>query len=174
MTAPTGAPSHRLTIVRRFDAPRELVFEAWTDPKHLHWFAGVSPDDAHPSTVDLRVGGSWRVHLVQPDGTAYMTGGVYHEIVEPVKLVFSWGGSGGWPDLETVDVDDVPTACVLFANVDGATEMTFTLAFAETASEARVRSGSPWGSGPDGRARSTGSSSTCRPLSTDRLIGRAA
>lgn len=68
-----------------------------------------------------------------------MTGGVYHEIVEPVKLVFSWGGSGGWPDLETVDVDDVPTACVLFADVDGATEMTFTLAFAETASEARVR-----------------------------------
>ena len=139
MTTLTEVQSRGFTIVRRFDAPRELVFEAWTDPKQLHWFAGVAPDDNYPSTVDLRVGGAWRVHLVQPDGPQYMTGGIYHEIVAPEKLVFSWGATGGWPDLETIDVDDAPIATVVLTDVDGATEMTFTLGFAEGMSEARVQ-----------------------------------
>lgn len=46
------------TIVRRLEAPREVVFQAWTDPDHLHWFANPGHPPHHPTTVDLRVGGS--------------------------------------------------------------------------------------------------------------------
>jgi uncharacterized protein YndB with AHSA1/START domain len=137
MTASTEVASRGFTIVRMLDAPRELVFEAWTDPKHLHWFADVAPDESRPSTVDLRVGGAWRVHLVQPDGPQYVTGGIYSEIVAPEKLVFSWGATGGWPDLDMVD--DAPIATVVLKDIDGATEMTFTLGFAKGTSEARVQ-----------------------------------
>ena len=50
-----------------------------TDPDRLHWFAGIPASPARPSTVDLRVGGAWRVWLVEGDdeARAYTTGGIY-------------------------------------------------------------------------------------------------
>jgi len=128
------------TVTRRFDAPRELVFRAWTDPEHLQWFAGVPRDPAHPTTVDLRVGGTWRVHLVEDEGRgrAYWTGGLYREISAPDKLVFTWGALDGWPELDVEDLDDLPVATIQLNEVDGGTEMVAHFGFADSLSDQRV------------------------------------
>lgn len=127
------------TIVRRIDALRELVFRAWTDPDHLHWFAGATPTPNHPTTVDLRVGGTWRLLLVENENKSYPTGGIYHEVVPPEKLVFTWGAVDGWPNIDPSKPDESPLVTVIFEEVDGSTEMTFRLELADHLTEAQVR-----------------------------------
>ena len=120
----TEAPTV-LTLVRHFDAPPELVFRAWTEPEHLGWFfnPGMTPNG--PPTVDLRVGGAWRQHMVVNAETEYMTGGIYREIVPGRKLVFAWGAVDGWPPLDPARLDEAPEATILFEPDGEGTRMTF-------------------------------------------------
>jgi uncharacterized protein YndB with AHSA1/START domain len=76
-------------ITRVFDAPRELVFQAWTDPKHLARWWGPKDWTNPVCEVDVRVGGAWRIVMRAPDGGEYPCGGVYREIVPPERLVFT-------------------------------------------------------------------------------------
>ena len=78
-----------LTITRVFDAPRELVFKAWTDAKHLaHWW-GPKGFTNPVCEFDARVGGMLRVHMRAPDGTIYPMKGKIVELVPPERLVFT-------------------------------------------------------------------------------------
>lgn len=119
------------TIVRRLEAPRELVFQAWTDPDQLRWFANPALPQDHPITVDLRVGGAWRIHMVENENRSYMTGGIYREIVPPEKLVFTWGAVDGWPKINPSKPDDVPVVTVTLNDVEGTTEMIFHVGLAD-------------------------------------------
>jgi uncharacterized protein YndB with AHSA1/START domain len=88
-----------LVITRIFDAPRELVFKAWTDPRHLvHWMGprGFRSTVLHS---DLRAGGAYRIHMRGPEGDDHWTQGVFREIVEPERLVMvgSWADANGNP-----------------------------------------------------------------------------
>jgi uncharacterized protein YndB with AHSA1/START domain len=77
-----------LVIARIIDAPRKLVFEAWTKPEHLmRWFApqGCSTPFC---TVDLRVGGKFHFCMRMPNGLEIWGLGVYKEIVEPERIVY--------------------------------------------------------------------------------------
>ena len=81
-----------MTITRVFDAPRELVFKAWTDPAQFaHWFGGR--EAAVPvSTVsmDVRPGGDWRATMFAgPDRHEIHWHGSYREVAEPERLVFT-------------------------------------------------------------------------------------
>lgn len=76
-------------ITRVFDAPRELIFKAWTDPEHLARWFGPEIFTIPVCEVDPRVGGAWRIVMRAPDGTEYPGGGVYREFVEPERLVFT-------------------------------------------------------------------------------------
>jgi uncharacterized protein YndB with AHSA1/START domain len=78
-----------VVITRIFDAPRALVFKAWTDPKHLKRWWGPKMFTNPVCEVDARVGGAWRIVMRGPDGVDYPCGGVYREIVEPERLVFT-------------------------------------------------------------------------------------
>lgn len=127
-----------LTIVRRLEAPRELVFQAWTDPVHLQWFANPPHPPLEPITVDLRVGGAWRLQMIENEDKAYMTGGIYREIVPPEKLVFSWGAVGGWPEIDPNQLDDAPLVTVTLDDLGDATEMNFHVAFPDYLSDADV------------------------------------
>jgi uncharacterized protein YndB with AHSA1/START domain len=80
---------HEIEIVRIFDAPREAVFEAWVNPKHLAKWFGPKYFTNPVCEVDLRVGGAWRIVMRGPDGTDYPCGGKYLEIVRPERLVFT-------------------------------------------------------------------------------------
>ena len=92
MTDPApGSPmaEHTLTISRVLDAPRELVWKAWTDPTQFaKWFGPEgfrTPEDS--VTIDPRPGGAFRSTMVGPDGTEYPSDGTFREVVEPERLV---------------------------------------------------------------------------------------
>lgn len=82
------------TITRIFDAPRDLVWQAWTDPDEAaRWWhpEGVSSPREHV-TIDPRVGGTYRYLMINDEnGAEFPTGGTYLEVDEPKKLVFTWG-----------------------------------------------------------------------------------
>ena len=78
-----------VVITRIYDAPLALVFKAWIDPKHLKRWWGPKTFTNPVCEVDARVGGAWRIVMRAPDGVDYPCGGVYREIVEPERLVFT-------------------------------------------------------------------------------------
>ncbi len=76
-------------ISRTFDAPRELVFSAWTDPAQLmHWW-GPEGFNVPLCEIDARPGGAFRIVMNAPDGNDYPLKGFYREVVEPERLVYS-------------------------------------------------------------------------------------
>jgi uncharacterized protein YndB with AHSA1/START domain len=78
-----------IVITRAFDAPRSLVFAAWTDPKHVAEWWGPHGFTNPVCELDVRPGGAMRIHMRGPDGTVYPMTGVYQEIDEPERLVFA-------------------------------------------------------------------------------------
>jgi uncharacterized protein YndB with AHSA1/START domain len=141
---------HRgFTLIRTLPAPSDLVFRCWTEPDRLEWF--FHPEFATPTEpieVDLTVGGAWRQRMVVDEFTSYVTGGIYREISPGEKLVFSWGAVGGWPELETHTLDDVPLVTVIFDETDAAeargdarraTDMIFSVALPDHLTDAEVR-----------------------------------
>lgn len=117
--------SREVTFTWTLEATPAEVFRAWTDPDELEWFYNDQqpiPDD--PIELDLRVGGVWRQRMVINETTAYTTGGVYREIVPAEKLVFSWGATGGWPELDPERLDESPLVTVALSEVGGRTQMT--------------------------------------------------
>ena len=80
-----------LTITRVFDAPRELVWKAWTGPKHLMSWWGPRAHPAESVEADVRVGGRWRHRLRSVEtGDALWHGGVFREVSAPERLVFTF------------------------------------------------------------------------------------
>ncbi|MEZ4233318.1 MAG: SRPBCC family protein [Polyangiaceae bacterium] len=80
-----------IVITRVLDAPRELVFQAWTDPKHIvRWF-GPSGFTVTTQEIDIRVGGRWCFQFQAPDGTLYDNRMVFLEVKRPERLVFDHG-----------------------------------------------------------------------------------
>ncbi|MBW5447143.1 SRPBCC domain-containing protein [Cohnella sp. CFH 77786] len=80
-----------VTIIRIYDEPRELVFQAWTNPELLARWWG--PDDfiTPVCELDVRPGGNILIHMQGPDGIVMPVRGKYHEVVEPERLVFTTG-----------------------------------------------------------------------------------
>ena len=114
----TDRPQRDFTLTWTLDASPAEVFRAWTDPDHLHWFYNDNnPEPAEPIEVDLRVGGAWRQQMIIDRNTAYVTGGVYREIVADEKLVFAWGATGGWPELDADRLDESPLVTVTLTEV---------------------------------------------------------
>src|SRR4051812_9822537 len=82
-------PSYQATIVRVFDAPRQLVFQNWLEPDLVSvWFA---PERYTVTSceMDARAGGKWRVEYLSAEGEAYAEYGEFREIRAPERLVFS-------------------------------------------------------------------------------------
>jgi uncharacterized protein YndB with AHSA1/START domain len=85
----TAPPDQGIVVSHLIDAPRRLVFEAWTRPEHLlRWWApkGCSTPFC---TVDLRVGGAFHYCIRLPEGRDMWGLGVFREIVEPERLVYT-------------------------------------------------------------------------------------
>lgn len=79
-----------LVIECIFDAPRERVFKAWTDPEQMmNWFC-CKGFKVLLAEIDLRPGGAWRSSMESPEGNRYTEVGVFREILEPEKLVTTW------------------------------------------------------------------------------------
>jgi uncharacterized protein YndB with AHSA1/START domain len=118
MTTPT---ERELVLTRLFDAPRALVFEACTSPRHLpHWMPGPPGWTISVCEVDLRTGGSWRLRWRNSGNVEMEMHGIYRDISSPELLVStdSWGR--GWP--ETFNT-------VIFSEQDGKTTFTANVLF---------------------------------------------
>jgi uncharacterized protein YndB with AHSA1/START domain len=113
---PAFAAKGELFLTRTFDAPRKLVFEVWTDPKHLAQWWGPHGFTTTIREMDVRPGGVWRYAMRGPDGNEYPFDGVYLEVVEPELLVFD-GSIQGSPE-QRVWTE------VTFAEREGKTEVT--------------------------------------------------
>ena len=87
--SPTQAPTRELTLTRVFAAPRDLVFEAWTNPQHLAKWWGPHCFTNPVCELDVRPGGKIRIDMQAPDGVIYPMTGTFHEIAPPSRLVFT-------------------------------------------------------------------------------------
>jgi len=96
-SAAASTAERELVITRVFDAPRLLVFKAWTEPEHLVRWWGPRGFTTPSCKMDVRPGGAFRFHMRSPEGTDHWLRGAYREIVEPERLVFSWA----WEDAES-------------------------------------------------------------------------
>ena len=126
-------------IKRVFEAPQDVVFQAWTDPEFLGWFFNPDAVADEPTVVDLRVGGQWRQKMMVDAEEEYFTGGVYREIVPHERLVFNWGAVGGWPGLDLNNLDDSPLVTLVLTPAGQRTEMSFRLQLPDHMTEARLR-----------------------------------
>ncbi len=93
------ADALELVINRKFNAPRELVWKAWTDPEMMKIWSAPRGFTIPRSEGELRVNGPWHATMVKPDGEELNLGGKYLEIVEPERLVFThtWMDENGNP-----------------------------------------------------------------------------
>jgi uncharacterized protein YndB with AHSA1/START domain len=136
--AEAATATAELVISRIFDAPRRLVFQAWTDPAHLARWWGPHEFTLVSCEAEVRPGGAWRRTVRSPEGTAICKHGVYREITAPERLVFTYvsedaAGNSGPKTLVTVT----------FADIGDKTRLTLRQIFFESAAE-RDADGDGW------------------------------
>ena len=114
-----GDAERELTLTRAYDAPRALVFKAWTDPKLMAQWWGPKMFTNPVCEVDARPGGKLRIVMRGPDGNDYPMRGVFQEVLAPEKLSFT---------NFAVDAEDRPViegfTTVLFAEEGEKTKLT--------------------------------------------------
>ncbi len=109
-------------ITRQFKAPRELVWEAWTDPKHIAQWWGPSGFTNTIHEMNVKPGGVWRFIMHGPDGTDFPNRIVYKEVVKPKLLTYTHGS----------DLDNDPAqfeVTVNFESKGSITEITMRMVF---------------------------------------------
>jgi uncharacterized protein YndB with AHSA1/START domain len=117
---------------RVFDAPRALVFSAWTDPKHLAQWWGPNGFTTTTHAFDFRPGGVWRFVMHGPDGRDYQNRIIFDEIVPPERIAYRHGGGD---DVEPVQF----TQTVTFQDLgNGQTLLTWHGTFPSAEERARV------------------------------------
>jgi uncharacterized protein YndB with AHSA1/START domain len=117
--------------VREFDAPRDLVFAAFTDPKHLAQWWGPNGFTTTTHSFDFRPGGVWRFVMHGPDGRDYQNRISFEEIVPPERIVYRHGGSD---DVEPVHFKQT----VVFEDIGGRTRITCRSDFPSASARDRV------------------------------------
>ena len=126
-----AATAQEITITRVYDAPRRLVWDAWTDPEQLaRWWGKRGWNTPVSSiTLDLRPGGVLRLLSISAeDGTQMQMEGVFREVVEPERLVFEEPGEDAWhggavSTVTLTDLGDGRTELVLQASVHTTDEL---------------------------------------------------
>ena len=86
-----AAGEREITLSRTYDAPRELVWQAWTREEHMAKWWGPNGFTTTTSEMEVRPGGVWRFIMHGPDGTDYPNLAEYTEVVEPELLVYTHG-----------------------------------------------------------------------------------
>ncbi|MDV2997855.1 MAG: hypothetical protein N4J56_007825 [Chroococcidiopsis sp. SAG 2025] len=138
MNNATTIPDRQLTIARTFDAPRSLVFKVWTQPEHFSRWLGPKDFTAIACHMNVQVGGMYRACIRSPEGTDHWMQGIYREIIDPERLVFTfaWEDENNRPKHETL-------VTVTFEEQDNKTLMTFQQAIFES-TESRNAHNTGW------------------------------
>jgi uncharacterized protein YndB with AHSA1/START domain len=120
-----------LVGTRIFDAPRALVFAAWSDPVHLAQWWGPDGFTLTTHSFEFRVGGTWRFIMHGPDGRDYENRVTFDEIVRPERIVYHHGGGD---DVEPVQF----RTTVTFEELGSRTRLTMRGVFPSAAERERV------------------------------------
>jgi uncharacterized protein YndB with AHSA1/START domain len=146
---PDAATSRRIHLTRVYDAPRELVWRAWTEPERLAawWGKRGWSTPVESVTMDVRPGGAFRLTSISDaDGTEMPMDAVYREVVAPERLVFARAGSDALATLTLTDLGDGRTEQVFRTTMQateqlrGAAEGGMRSAFDRLAEHLRTRS----------------------------------
>jgi uncharacterized protein YndB with AHSA1/START domain len=115
----TKPAEHKLVITRIINMARELLFQAWTDPRKVAKWWGPKDFTNPVCELDARPGGAMRIDMRGPDGTVYPMSGVYREILENERLVFTCSplDEKGNPLFEVLNT-------VTFSDHEGSTKLT--------------------------------------------------
>jgi uncharacterized protein YndB with AHSA1/START domain len=133
-----------IRMTRTFDAPRQLVFDAWTRPEHMRRWLGRRGDTMPVCEIDLRVGGGYRVVWRLREGGEMGMHGVYKEIVPPERLVSTEVFEG--PEFEAMGGESLNT--LVLEEHDGRTLMTITSLYqSREARDGVLRTGMEKGAG---------------------------
>jgi uncharacterized protein YndB with AHSA1/START domain len=89
---PEETADREIVITRDFNAPRELVWEAMTNPRHVVNWWGPRGFSTTIEKMDFRVGGVWQHVMRGPDGVNYPNKSIFKEIVKPERITYSHGG----------------------------------------------------------------------------------
>jgi uncharacterized protein YndB with AHSA1/START domain len=127
VAAGTDAAERELVVTRIIDAPRSLVFKAWTEPEHVARWWGPQGFTTTSCEMDIRPGGAYRVCMRSPQGTDHWKRGVYREIVPPERIVFTFS----WEDVDGKPGHELLTT-VTFAEHGTKTKLTLHQAVFET------------------------------------------
>ena len=116
-----------LILTRTLNAPQELAFAAWTSPEHIkHWMQPEPGMVVPAATMDLRVGGKFRIQMKNPDGEFFTAVGVFQEVKVPEKLVYTWDWEKDGSGEEFGEVEgQTSLVTVEFRNRGARTEMVF-------------------------------------------------
>lgn len=120
MTTTAGTSDRELTLTRIIDAPRDKVFGAWTDAELLRQWIAPLPWTTPTVELDVRPGGSNLLVMRDPDGNEFPNRGVYLEVVENERLVFTDAYTSAWEPSE----NPFMTVILTFEDVGGKTRYT--------------------------------------------------
>jgi uncharacterized protein YndB with AHSA1/START domain len=106
VTTPTDREIH---VVREFDAPRNRVFAAYTDPKLIPEWWGPRGTTTTVDRMEVQTGGDWRFLVRNEDGSETAFRGTFREITPPERIVqtFEWEGMKGYVSVETATFEDL-------------------------------------------------------------------
>ena len=124
----TETTDREIVATRVFDAPRELVWEVWTDPKHLAQWWGPNGFTNTIHEIEVKPGGVWRFIMHGPDGTDYKNEIVYVEVAKPERLVYDHVSGPKFHVTATFDEQD------------GKTKVIFRMVFESTSGYESVKS----------------------------------
>lgn len=120
-----------IVLSRDFNAPREMVFRAWTDPEQVVQWWGPLGFTTTTSEIDVRPGGRWRFVMHGPDGTDFLNRIDFIDVVAPERLVYHQAGDGDTADIHF-------EATVTFEEHDGGTRLTLRSLFPTAEARAHV------------------------------------
>jgi uncharacterized protein YndB with AHSA1/START domain len=126
-SAAAESAERELLITRVFDAPRSLVWRAWSEPERMTCWAGPRGFTIISCEIGSRPGDTFRMSMRSPEGSEHHVRGVYHEIVEGERLVYTWAwlDADGTPGPETL-------ITITFADYGEKTELTLHQAIFES------------------------------------------
>jgi uncharacterized protein YndB with AHSA1/START domain len=125
----TSVDDRELIITRVLNAPRELVYKAWTDPEHLPQWWGPKGFTITVLEIDVIPGGVWHYIMHGPDGVDYDNKIIYIEVVSPERIVYSHGGG---------EEDEEFQVTATFAEKSDKTELTMRMLFKSAAELEKV------------------------------------
>ncbi|HEX6124683.1 MAG TPA: SRPBCC domain-containing protein [Pyrinomonadaceae bacterium] len=113
-----------IVITREFAAPRQLVWDVWTEPKHIEKWFGPKGFTTRVDALDFKVGGRSSYVMIGPDGTEYPSAGVFKEIVPIEKIVSTDEWGEGYEEMAAEKKLDLPQGMILTALFDDLGERT--------------------------------------------------